>query len=171
MRRYPRPVADILIRPARPDEIDMVGAVTEAAYRGDGFLEVEGGDDYGELLRDAGRRMEEAILLVAERDGAVVGSVTVAPAGTPWSEVARPGEVEVRMLAVDSGARRQGVAEALMAAVEDEARATGHDGVVLSTMEEQMVGAQRLYARLGYERDPARDWDIDVHMIVLRKAV
>jgi len=72
-------------------------------------------------------------VLVAERAGAVIGTVTVAPAGTPWANVARPGELEVRMLAVHGEARRQGVAEALMAAAEDHARTRGLGTVVLST--------------------------------------
>lgn len=164
-------MVDIRTRPARPDDLATVGAITEAAYRGDGHLDIEGGDEYAVELRDAARRRAEATLLVAEVDGAVVGTVTAAPAGTPWAEVAEPGEVEVRMLAVAASARRQGVAEALMAAVEEGARAAGHDAVVLSTMEEQMVGAQRLYARLGYERRAERDWDIDVHMVVFRKTL
>lgn len=161
----------ITVRIAGPADVDVVGRVTEGAYRGDGHLDIDGGEDYAVLLRDAGRRMAEATVLVAELDGAVVGSVTIAPYGTGWAEISGAGEVEVRMLSVAATARRRGVAEALMAAVEDEARRTGHTGVVLSTMEEQMVGAQALYARLGYERDPGRDWDIDVHMIVFAKRV
>lgn len=166
----------ITVRPARPDDVVLVGAITEAAYRDDGHLDLDGGDAYAVHLRDVARRMEEGTVLVADLDGTAVGSVTLAPHGTPWCEVARPGEVEVRMLSVAADARRRGVAEALMAAVEAEAAATGHDAVVLSTME-RMLGAQRLYARLGYTRQPQRDWDIDhdddvaAHMLAYRKSV
>ena len=153
-------MSDPTIRPARPDEAAVVGALTEAAYAGDGYLDHPGGDAYGAVLRDAVARVEEATVLVAERDGAVIGTVTVAPAGAPWANVARPGELEVRMLAVHGEARRQGVAEALMAAAEDHARTLGLGTVVLST-DFDMIPAQRLYERRGYVRRPERDWDVD----------
>lgn len=159
---------EIRVRPATVDDVEAVGAITEAAYRGDGFLDIDGGDDYAVLLRDTATRMAEGSVLVAELDGAIVGSVTLAPAGTPWAEVAVTGELEVRMLSVATTARRRGVAEALMAGVEAEARRTGHATVVLSTMRE-MAGAQRLYARLGYIRRPERDWQIDTDMLVYTK--
>lgn len=158
----------IVVRPAHADDLDAVGAITEAAYRGDGYLDIDGGEEYAVLLRDAATRMAEGTVLVAEIAGEVVGSVTLAPAGTPWAEVAVPGELEVRMLSVAGRARRRGVAEALMAGVEVEARRTGHTAVVLSTMRE-MAGAQQLYARLGYRRQPDRDWQIDTDMLVYTK--
>jgi ribosomal protein S18 acetylase RimI-like enzyme len=163
-------VSALVVRPARPDEADVVGALTEAAYAGDGHLDHPGGDAYGAVLRDATARVEEATVLVAERDGAVIGTVTVAPAGTPWANVARPGEIEVRMLAVHGGARRQGVAEALMAVAEDHARTRGLGTVVLST-DFDMIPAQRLYERLGYTRRPDRDWRIDIDLWVYAKTL
>lgn len=162
--------AGVVVRAAREGDVEAVGAITEAAYRGDGFLDIEGGDDYAVLLRDTATRMAEGTVLVAELDGLVVGSVTLAPAGTPWAEVAEPGELEVRMLSVAASARRRGVAEALMAGAEAAARRAGCSVVVLSTMRE-MAGAQNLYARLGYQRQPHRDWEIDTDMLVYSKPV
>ena len=85
-------------------------------------------DAYADELRDAERRAREATLLVAllppgEGDGAtagdddlvVVGTVTLAPYGTSYAEVAEPGELEIRMLAVAPEARRRGIAELLVA--------------------------------------------------------
>jgi ribosomal protein S18 acetylase RimI-like enzyme len=160
----------VVVRAARPGDEEAVGAITEAAYRHDGHLEVDGSDGYATLLRDGATRMTEATVLVAEVDGAVVGSVTVAPAGTPWANVARPGELEVRMLAVAETARRRGVAEALMAGAEEQARALGLATVVLSTNVD-MYPAQRLYERLGYQRRPDRDWRIDIDLLVYTKAI
>ncbi len=159
-----------VVRPARPGEAGIVGALTEAAYALDGHLDHPGGDAYGAVLRDARARVEEATVLVAERDGTVIGTVTVALAGTPWANVARPGELEVRMLAVHHQARRQGVAEALMGAAEAHARTLGLGAGVLST-DFDMIPAQRLYERLGYRRQRDRDWRIDIDLWVYARAL
>jgi ribosomal protein S18 acetylase RimI-like enzyme len=88
---------------------------------------------------------------------ALVGTVTLAPAGSSYAEVAEPGEFEVRMLAVAPEARRRGVAEALTRAAMLEAVTVGARRVVLSTLD-TMTSAQRLYARLGFVARPDRDW-------------
>lgn len=160
----------VVVRPARSDEADVVGALIEEAYRRDGHLEVVGSAGYAELLRDAATRIAEATVLVADLDGAVVGSVTLAPAGTPWANTARPGELEVRMLGVAASARGRGVAEALMGAAEDHARTLGLDQLVLSTNFD-MYPAQRLYERLGYQRRPDRDWSLAIPFLVYVKPI
>ncbi|WP_448061513.1 GNAT family N-acetyltransferase [Cellulomonas hominis] len=87
----------------------------------------------------------------------VVGTLTLAPYGSSYAEVAEPGEVELRMLAVAPEARRRGVAELLMSAALREVVATGGRRVVLSTLD-AMTTAQRLYQRLGFVAAPQRDW-------------
>ena len=79
--------------------------------------------------------------------------------GPPLANIVRPGELEVRMLAVQPDARRRGVARALMQACEELARATGKTLLVLST-ESAMTAAQALYESLGFVRTPDRDWTI-----------
>ena len=61
------------------------------------------------------------------------------------------------MLAVDPAHRRQGVAEALVGVCLERSRELGYDGLVLSSLEVQ-APAQRIYQRLGFRRDPDRDW-------------
>ncbi len=151
---------DIVIRRASTDDIDSVADLTEDSYRSGGFLDVEGGEDYAIELRDVGRRIRQAVVLVAEVDGVPVASVTLAEHGTPLSEIAMEGEVEIRMLAVAASMRRRGIAERLMMAAMEYARSRGLTGIVLST-EPPMHSAQRLYQRLGYQRAPERDWTID----------
>lgn len=90
-------------------------------------------------------------------DETVVGTVTLAPAGTSYAEVANAGEVEVRMLAVAPEARRRGVAEALMRAAMLEAVSLGAVRLVLSTVD-GMSAAHRLYGRLGFTPARERDW-------------
>ena len=69
----------------------------------------------------------------------------------------RPGEGEFRMLAVASAARGRGAGTALVRACAAAARARGHRALVCSS-QDRMVAAHRIYARLGFVRDPARDW-------------
>jgi ribosomal protein S18 acetylase RimI-like enzyme len=148
-------VDGLVIRVARQDEGDAVGVLTERVYRDGGFV----GDDYAAELRDGESRVREATVVVAELDGRLVGSVTVARPGTAYSEIAEPDELEVRMLAVADDVRRRGIADALMEAVEAMARQRGLAGVILSTAP-GMHGAHRLYERRGYVRQPERDWDV-----------
>ncbi|MGQ4445355.1 GNAT family N-acetyltransferase, partial [Streptomyces violaceoruber] len=75
------------------------------------------------------------------------------------ADIARPGEAEIRMLAVAREARGRGAGEALVRACADRARAVpGCTGVVLST-QAAMRTAHRLYERLGFVRTPDRDWN------------
>jgi ribosomal protein S18 acetylase RimI-like enzyme len=144
----------MVVRPARAHEVADAGAVTEAAYRAAG-LAVGG---YVDRLRDAGRRADEAELLVAvDAGGAVLGSVTFCPAGSPWRELARDDEAEIRMLAVRPDAQRLGVGRALTEACVDRARELGFRALVLSTPS-VAPAPQRLYESIGFVRDPARDW-------------
>ena len=152
---------DIVIRRARPEEYETLGEITAQAYLGDGLLDFGEGDGYLVHLRDVARRAAAGEVLVAvDKDGTVLGGVTVVvTAGTALSELARPGEAEVRMLAVAREARGRGAGEALVRACIDRARATeGCTGVVLST-QRTMLAAQRIYERLGFTRNPERDWN------------
>jgi ribosomal protein S18 acetylase RimI-like enzyme len=86
-----------------------------------------------------------------------VGNVTYCPPGSPWREIGREHEGEFRMLAVDPAAQGVGAGTALARLCEDRARAHGATGMALSSLA-TMTTAHRVYARLGYERDPDRDW-------------
>lgn len=146
------------VRPATAEDAPVAGALTERAYRVDGYLAVDPDDGYAHLLSDVARRMRDAVVLVAEEDGDVVGTVTLVYSGTPYTEIGQAGELEIRMLAVAPEYRRRGVAVDLMAAATEHAVSAGLTRIVLSTGA-VMVPAQRLYERLGYRRLPERDWD------------
>jgi ribosomal protein S18 acetylase RimI-like enzyme len=144
------------IRPARPDELAEVGAITLAAYETLGVFTPN--DPYRSHLADAARRAAVAeVLVAADPVEGVLGTVTVCRPGTPMSEVAGPDELEFRMLAVAPAARRRGVAAALLAAVLATARELGCRRVVLSSLVE-MRAAHALYTRHGFRRAPERDW-------------
>jgi ribosomal protein S18 acetylase RimI-like enzyme len=66
-------------------------------------------------------------------------------------------EAELHLLAVSPAARGNGVAAALVAACERHACGLGYFKMVLST-QPTMRAAHRVYERLGYRRNAARDW-------------
>lgn len=149
---------DFEIRTAREDEYRRLGEITGQAYAGDGLLDQNGDDRYLNVLRDVAGRAADGEVLVAVRDGAVLGGVTFAAPGSRLADIARQGEAEFRMLAVAAEARGQGVGEALVRACAERARALdGVTALVLST-QPAMRGAQRIYERLGFVRTPGRDW-------------
>ena len=61
------------------------------------------------------------------------------------------------MLAVAPAGRGRGTGRALVELCERRARAHGASGMVLSSLPD-MAAAHRVYGRLGYTRDPSRDW-------------
>jgi ribosomal protein S18 acetylase RimI-like enzyme len=145
------------VRRAAPSDYTSVGALTVRAYVDGGHLPPEA--DYQHLLADAETRAREAELWVAvEEDGAVLGSVTFAAPGSRYHEVAGPDEGDVRMLAVAGAAQGRGIGEALMRTCIDRGRELGLTALALST-QPSMRAAHRIYARLGFERTPARDWE------------
>ncbi|WP_316775545.1 GNAT family N-acetyltransferase [Streptomyces sasae] len=150
---------DIAIRPADAAEYEALGEITAQAYLRDGLLDFGESDSYLGELRDVAGRAAAADILVAVRNGALLGGVTFVPAGGPMADIAHPGEAEIRMLAVDRAARGQGAGEALVRACVERARATaGCFRIVLST-QRTMLAAHRIYERLGFVRTPERDWN------------
>jgi len=142
------------VRPVRPDEYETAGALVEAAYSAGGLLDNDRG--YGAHVRDVAGRVGAVPVLVAVRDGRIVGSVTVTPHGSGHSELAREGEVEFRYLGVAPEAWGTGVASALVDAVEAQAAGSGADRLVLCVISDN-VAAERVYERMGFTRVPERD--------------
>ena len=157
----------VVVRRATEADLREVGDLTARAYVTDGLVDPD--HWYAAELRDAAARGRAATVLVAvppDDGGRVLGTITIAPAGSPYAEVARADEVELRMLAVDPASRRQGVAEQLVHAALREAVGVGAHGVVLSTLD-SMRSAHRLYDRLGFVARPERDWSDEITMRVL----
>lgn len=149
---------DIEIRVADPTEYAAIGEITAQAYLLDGLLTFGESDWYLGELRDVAKRASAAEVLVATQGSQLLGTVTYVPSGGPMANLARPGEAEIRMLAVAQAARGRGAGEALVRACIDRARAADDcTGIVLST-QPIMHAAHRIYERLGFVRAPARDW-------------
>jgi len=143
-----------VVRLAVEADYPRIGELTVTAYLGDGVS----GPDYRAELSDVAGRAGQADLFVAELDRVVVGSVAFVRHGSPFAEITTgPEEAAFRMLAVSPEARGLGAGELLVRACLDRARAVGCTRVVISTGP-LMHAAHRLYVRLGFQREPSRDW-------------
>lgn len=145
------------MRAATRADHDEIARLTVAAYEADGQLEGEIG--YERVLADVATRAAHGEMFVAVDDDSdkPLGAVTFVMPGGRYSELAREGEAEFRMLAVDPAAQRRGVARALVEACIDRAAALGCTALVIS-VRDFAEAAQRLYEKFGFVRQPERDW-------------
>lgn len=150
--------AGFVVREALPEEYAAVGELIVAAYIDAG----ETDEPYYAELRDVASRAARVPVLVAveEGSGRLLGGVTYVPGPGPLHEGEPAGHASIRMLGVAREARRRGVGRALVDACLDRARADHRDGISLYTRP-FMAAAHRLYESIGFERDPARDWEYE----------
>ncbi len=129
------------------------------------LIQVFAGEDYTDRLSaekmstpDALRQRGD-LLLAKSGTGDLLGIVICAHPTSAARQVAELDEAELHLLAVSQKARGNGVAAALIAAYERRASSLGHAKMVLST-QPAMRAAHRVYERLGYQRNTARDWSM-----------
>jgi ribosomal protein S18 acetylase RimI-like enzyme len=154
----------VQVRAAEPADLAQVGELTAHAYLADDLIEAD--HWYLDELRVAAKRADQATVLVAVDGERVLCTITLAPAGSAYAEIARPHESELRMLAVHHDARGRRIGELLLRAAIDRGIEEGAHAVVLSTMP-TMTAAQRVYARMGLRRTPERDWAGDSGLVFL----
>jgi ribosomal protein S18 acetylase RimI-like enzyme len=154
----------VLVREAHPGEYAAIGALTVAAYGADNQLT----EEYEPVLADVAGRAGHGTVLVAVdgSSGALLGGVTFVLPGSRYAGVSRAGEAEIRMLAVAPDAWGRRIGEALVRACVERAAEAGAGSVVIS-VRDFAVPAQRLYARLGFERLPERDWSPQPGVLLL----
>lgn len=141
------------LREASPGDAEAVVALWTEAY----FEEGEGGRDIPYARSDFDQTAAAAAhLLVAERDGAVVGVVALLAPDEATRAVALDGEAELARLVVGSAARRQGAGRALANRCAELARRESWPAISLWSRPYQRAG-HRLYESLGYRRQPERD--------------
>lgn len=152
--RSAEPVRPVVVRLAEPAEHDEVARLTVTAYTHDYELH----DEYLASLGQVAERAAEHEVWVAQdvTSGALVGTVTTPRPGRHISPLARSGELDFRLLGVDPAARGRGVGALLTLHVVELARRRGLSRVVMNSGP-LMLGAHRLYARLGFERMPERE--------------
>jgi ribosomal protein S18 acetylase RimI-like enzyme len=161
----------VRVRSAAPHEFDRVADLVELGFRAGPYGHFPVSAARTALVRDSAGRAAAGALLVAvdepddgdepsaeaENDGAgtpvvpLLGTASLLRAGAPGSRLARPGEVELRLIAVDPAARGRGIGETLVRAALALAAGWGADAVVLDTGSLNLP-AQRLYERVGFHR-------------------
>jgi ribosomal protein S18 acetylase RimI-like enzyme len=142
-----------VIRAATSDDADAIAALWTEAY----FDEGEGGRDTPYDRSDFEQTKSAAAhLLVAERDGAVVGVVALLAPDEPTRAVALDDEAELARLVVSSAARRHGIGRALSNRCTKLAQGDGWPAISLWSRPYQRAG-HRLYESLSYQRQPERD--------------
>jgi predicted N-acetyltransferase YhbS len=147
----------IAIRDAHPADRAAIEAVTLAAY--EQYAVTLGATLWGIYRQNIVATLADvkpATQIVAEKEGALVGSVLLYPAGGDMGE---PGGgkamtltgPEVRLLAVAPAARGSGAGRRLMEECIRRARAAGAAALTLHTTDMMRV-AMQLYERMGFER-------------------
>ncbi|WP_336923266.1 GNAT family N-acetyltransferase [Aquipuribacter sp. SD81] len=148
----------VRVRAVGSEETALVarcGRLVAAVYGDERLVADEEG--YLRVVADAAPRAAEAVLLAALAGPELLASATYATAGNRWAELARPGEAEMRMLAVAPAARGRGVGRLVTQHCLDRARDEGLTRFVLSSGP-RMTGAHRMYEGMGFRRTPERDW-------------
>jgi ribosomal protein S18 acetylase RimI-like enzyme len=146
-----------IIRLARSDEFAAVGALTVAAYTADYELP----ESYlASLSRVEERAREHEVWVVEDRaTGALEATVSTPRVGAFISELGQRGELDFRLLAVAPTARGKGYGVLLTQHVIALARQRKLERVVMNSGD-MMLGAHRLYEKLGFERIPDRDFSV-----------
>ena len=161
----------ITIRPAVEADFPAIARITGASYLSAGYFD-DAAHPYMVKIMDVAERAEQATIWVAERDGAVVGSVTLALAGEPYADIALQDELELRMLVVDPAVQRSGAGKAMVEAIIGHARTLPGIRAVALTTGQTWESAHGLYRKTGFQRVPARDWLVpgtDIKLLVYRR--
>lgn len=153
---------DIRVRDARPDERDVIRELTLLAYAQYATIMAPSAwaglreGILAALATDSGARQ-----IVADRDGAIVGSVLLFPPSTDAYGGNGPRALwpEIRLLAVGPVTRGLGVGRLLVDECIRRSRTSGADAIGLHTSP-SMREAIRLYESVGFTRNPA----FDIHL-------
>jgi ribosomal protein S18 acetylase RimI-like enzyme len=145
------------IRPAAPADLKVIGRLgallvrTHHDFDPDRFIAATSRTEqgYGSFL---GTQLDEPniVILVAERDGEMIGYTYAGVEGTDYMSLRGPAGV-LYDIVVDPTHRGQGVGRELLDATLEALKAKGAPRVVLSTAEGNKP-AQRLFARAGFRR-------------------
>jgi ribosomal protein S18 acetylase RimI-like enzyme len=161
----------LTIRPAVEADFPAVARITGDSYLSAGYFD-DPAHPYMVKIMDVAARAREATIWVAEREGTVIGSVTLALSGEPYADIALQDELEFRMLVVDPAVQRSGAGKAMVEAILGHAKTLpGIRGVSLTTGK-AWESANGLYRKTGFERVPERDWfvpETDIKLLVYRR--
>ena len=161
----------ITVRPAVEKDYDAVARITRDSYLAAGYFD-DADHPYMRQVQEVADRAGKATIWVAEREGLVVGSVTLAVAGEPFADIALDDELEFRMLVVDPAVQRSGAGKAMVEAILEYARTLEGIKAVALTTGQTWESAHGLYRKTGFSRVPERDWLVpgtDIKLLVYRR--
>jgi ribosomal protein S18 acetylase RimI-like enzyme len=146
------------VRPATDGEFEAVGRLTFDGFGHNLPGHPQPAPERRALLLDAAARARAGVLLVAENleTGALVGTASLLPFGSPLARQATEGETELRLLAVLPEARRSGIGWKLLEESVALSIERGAGRIVLDTGLEN-ERSQVLYRRFGFVRRPERE--------------
>jgi GNAT superfamily N-acetyltransferase len=146
-------------RLATTDDAALAGRIVQQAYAA--LPDYPHDPEYDAMLGDVASRAAETDVVVAVDRGRIVACLTFVPShDNPHAEFDDADAASFRYFGVDLGVQGTGVGGAMVGWVAGEARRLGRRRLRIHTLE-SMRGAQRLYARLGFERVPELDEDWD----------
>lgn len=145
----------VRVREMRNAETAAVSELVVGAYRDD-YARLDA--SYLAVIADVASRANAHLVWVAEDidTGELLGTVTTPRERELLTEVARPGEFDIRLLGTSQRARGRGIGELLTRHSLRLARIRGIERLMLETSPE-MPGAIALYDRLGFDRVPERE--------------
>jgi GNAT superfamily N-acetyltransferase len=153
---------DIIVREARVQEYGAVGGVLLRSYQEfERDLPPEVLIEYLTDLVDVRLRAAVGEVLVAERQGEIVGTATFYPSAAHMGTGFPARWAGVRALAVDPAARRLGVGQQLVFDCMARTRGMGVQVLALHTGQ-FMTGAVAMYHKLGFRRLVSYDIDAPV---------
>ena len=151
------------IRRATPADDAVIGEILV-----DGYVtayvrkmpEVVVDDSRKRTLRDVASKRAVAIVLVAELEGRVVGTVALWPPGAAGAEAWLPGFADLRHLATHPSVHGKGLSRPLLDEAERIAREELKAPGVCLHVRRGNEGVRRLYEARGYVRDPGGDLEL-----------
>jgi GNAT superfamily N-acetyltransferase len=141
------------------DDLVAAGAVVQHAYFAlPGYPRDR---EYDRIIADVAGRVADSSVVIALLDDRVVGCLTYVPDHhDPHAEFHDTEGASFRYFGVDPHVQGKGVGHEMVRWCVQRATADGRRRLRIHTLE-SMPAAQRMYVRMGFERDPENDeeWD------------
>lgn len=166
--------AKLVVREARPEDDAVVGEVLVEGYitaYAQKMPHVVVGEQRRRDLRAVAQKRRIATVLVAELDGAVVGTVAIFKPGAETSEAWLPNAADLRHLAMHPSVQGRGFAGPLLDEAERICREDWRVSAICLHVRRGNAGVARLYRGRGYVRDPSGDLsypEVDLEAYALR---
>ncbi len=150
----------MIIREARPGDDPVIGELLVDAFLSTYARKMPGvvyDDARKNDLRDVATKRGRAVVLAAEIDGRVVGTVAIFRPGAAGSEAWLPNSADLRHLAVEPELHGKGIAKPLLDRAEAIARDEWKVDAICLHVRKGADGVARLYQSRGFKRDPSGD--------------